>query len=322
LDMTYDYSSNFVKKLKKEYRGVNLFLSGGYDSVTVLDKFAQNNLKVDKTSTLVVGKYGNACNQEVHQLAEPAIEKYKQFITEPVIVERTYDEMIEWFSDPYRFFTEPGDSLHPYGFGGLRVALLPDCKHEEELTGLCHIKGTDKPQLLFYNNNWYVVCLDGAINGDTDIPNMMWFWLEGDNIKSLVQDARKYRDYLVNNQHIEKKLQFFKPDQSEHMNVNILGRTPIADPDGNIKKDLSGKKILAKHKQRLLDIVADDQIQLLTNYFVCQNIFEKVFSQYDLDDLGKINSGSKFCWLIDIDSLEVYTQQELLPNGFDNPEWL
>lgn len=317
LDMQHDYSTDFVKKLREKYGYIQLFFSGGYDSTTILKKFVDNGLRIDETCTLTIGNFDDECNQEVHFLATPAIVKYQEHIDKTTIINNSYEMLADWFEDPYRFFTMPGDSNLPYGFGRLGNATSLRNSRPDG----CYIKGHDKPQLIYYRDKWYAVNLDNAINGDTDVPNMYWFWLEGDNIKSYLQDARKYRDHLVNSRNIEKKLQFFKPSQSEEDNVNVLHRAAICNPDKILRKDLSGKVLLRKHKQRLISMIENNQNRLLTNYFTCQAKYNEILGD-DNRDLGRSNDNSKFSWMIDIDSLEVFTQQELIPNGFDDTGWL
>ena len=42
LDMDYNYSLDFIKRLKKEYKHVALLYSGGYDSQRILLDFVEN----------------------------------------------------------------------------------------------------------------------------------------------------------------------------------------------------------------------------------------------------------------------------------------
>jgi len=317
LDMNRDYQAEYVAQLRDQYDYIQLFFSGGYDSNTVLDQFVQQGIVVDETLSLIVGRsIDQPGNQEIKNLALPALSKYSKYIKKQTILKNDYQTLTDWFKDEYRFFVMPGDSVVPYGLGRLGNTV----QHREVLPNSCYIKCHDKPQLVYYKNRWYAYCLDVTINGDTDIPNMLWFWYEPDNIKSYIQQSRKYRDYILQSTKVESKLGFYKTDQDRYINTHVLGRTPIVDETKMLRKDISGKKLMSKHVQRMQDIIADGEYQLLTNYFACQKIYNQIFdanqSQHVLDG----NANSKFAWFIDIDSLEMFTQNELIPDGFD-PSW-
>jgi hypothetical protein len=53
----------------------------------------------------------------------------------------------------------------------------------------------------------------------------------------------------------------------------------------------------------------------LSDYFCCLKKFQKIFPDCKTN-YNKYNNRGKFGWLIDIDSLEAFSQQELIPNGF------
>jgi hypothetical protein len=81
------------------------------------------------------------------------------------------------------------------------------------------------------------------------------------------------------------------------------------------KTSSSGKHNLPTTKglQRMHDALSAGRMDLLVNYFTAIEKCNEL-----LPDYANKNIPGKFAWFIDIDSLEVFTQQELIPNGFIN----
>ena len=49
--------------------------------------------------------------------------------------------------------------------------------------------------------------------------------------------------------------------------------------------------------------------------------FYEVFPETKTESgLKEYHNNGKFAWFIDLDSLEIYTQDELIPNGFEKNE--
>ena len=80
---------------------------------------------------------------------------------------------------------------------------------------------------------------------------------------------------------------------------------------------MGGHAVGTKIRQRFKDCIDNNQYQLLANYFAAQKRFQKLVGLKSLSDVENVNSYGKFAWFIDIDSLEVFTQDELIPEGFE-----
>lgn len=309
IDMHADYNAQFLQNLRSKYDYVQLFFSGGYDSVTILQTAINNDIKINETLSCVVGNLDDECNREIRHLAIPYLEKSADSVDKISFLENTYKLLTEHFSNPYRFFIEPGDSYFPYSFGSLSL-----CTNQRtHASNSVYIKGSDKPQLAFYNNHWYVCCLDTVINDAIDIPGIVWFWYDADNIKSLVRDARLFREYLLKKTQPNSYLEFYKPDQGAEVN-QILKRFPVYDETKLLRKNIKGSPVNAKHRQRFHDAINNNQYQLLTNYFTCAKKYQDILGYESLNKA--VNNLAKFAWFIDIDTLQVYSQNELIPNGF------
>jgi len=310
IDMSYDYNLAYLKKLSKKYKYLQLFFSGGYDSVTVLDTALKNNIKIHETLSCIVGNVNADSNREINELAIPYLNQCRSKIDKITILHNSHKVLTEHFANPYRFFLGIGDTDFPPSFGSLSIGVEKRPYNPDSI----YIQGADKPQLVFYNNKWFVCHFDTIINDCTDIPNMSFFWLDADNIKSLVKDARLYRDYLLTTTTPKNFLEFYKPNQDPNLN-RVLGRSPVYNSKKLLKKGY-GKKVDSKRYHRFVDSIDKNQYELLTNYFSCMNKFKEVLEIQDLNDLNPMNNKVKACWFIDIDTLEVFTPQELIPTGF------
>jgi hypothetical protein len=175
----------------------------------------------------------------------------------------------------------------------------------------------DKPQLIKYKERWYTVHQDTGSMGDWRYSNVKAFWLDAENIKSYVKDSLLYRQHLLEANRVDKtNLQFFKPNQDKKIN-SILGRSTVLNYDKQLFKNTTGSGNhnlpTTKGLQRMHDALSVGRMDLLVNYFTAMKKCNDL-----LPDYVNKNIPGKFAWFIDIDSLEVFTQQELIPDGFIN----
>ena len=312
IDMNQDYNKNYLEYLKANYDEVNLCFSGGADSLTILDTAIRNNIVLDKLIYFACDDIKLENNREFIHCALPIIEKYKGKYGSYEISTVTWDEHNEMFADEMSFFRRPG--LHTLPFTPASLSYHPTYKIKDNA---CYIKGVDKPQLIKYKERWYTVHQDTGSQGDWRYSNVKAFWLDAENIKSYVKDSILYRKHLLESNRVDQtNLQFFKPNQDTQVN-NLLGRSKVSNYDKQLlkKTSSSGKHNLPTTKglQRMHDALSAGRMDLLVNYFTAMKKCNEL-----LPDYANKNIPGKFAWFIDIDSLEVFTQQELIPNGFIN----
>jgi hypothetical protein len=176
------------------------------------------------------------------------------------------------------------------------------------------IFGPEKPQLIYYKNRWYTFLLDTMLNGFYAVDkNSIFFNLEPDNIFSLIKDSIIYRNHLIDkNINLEKKLNFFSIKSQES---KIIGR------ESKIKKqyDKIHKTGLSiwnyKDHYALCETIKQQNLVLLKDYYKSIDVLLNLYPNYNYQ--SRNFSPMKFAWFIDIDSLEMYTQEELIPNGFE-----
>ena len=300
IDMDRNYNVDYLKYLQSKYREMHLFFSGGSDSVTVLETAVDNNIKIDKLICLVCDDIELECNREIRRCALPAIEKNRDHFGTSEIVSTTFNQHAVAYKDPLAFFNISGAVTTQF-----RSALdtNPNIVLQKDTV---YIKGSDKPQLIKYKERWYTVFIDTQMGGDYKHPNVKCFWLDAHNIKSYVKDALLYRQYLLENNLVKQGLQYFKPNQGEETGA-VLGRSRVINADAQLVKNQ--KYDSSKAMQRTHDAIDANHYDLLINYYTAKKTFYSILPDFD-------NPG-KFAWFIDMDTLDVYTQEQLIPNGFE-----
>jgi len=305
-----NYNLDYLRLLSKQFQSVNLFYSGGADSTTILETAIKNNIPIDNYYCLTFDDISLESNREILNCALPVLEKYNLNYK---ILSCSFDYHLKNYADDMAFFKINGCVWVPFR--------SPLDKHPgiNYKVNECYIKGADKPQLVKYNNNWYACLIDTAIAADNKNKNVKWFWFDSDNIKSYVKDSLVYREYLKTSNMIDRSnhLQFFKPTQDPKLN-NLLGRSDVANYKMQLLKNLPDKKYRSsKAIQRIADVAKSSRHDILVNYYNAMDNFSKLLPEFGhKDGFTRYHNTGKFAWFIDLDSLEVFTQKELIPEGF------
>ena len=314
IDLDHDYHLEFLKRLRAENKSLKLMYSGGTDSATVLDMAHRNGIIVDETITLVIQDINLPSNIEQKRIVVPSMGLYSSVVGKASHVVYTYEDIEKHFENPYAFFSGPCDAVIPVGFPAAKYTALKDYYNQ---TDTCIISGIDKPEILIYKGRWYATCIDGAVAwGDQSIPNLVPFYMDSRNIKGYLKDCILFRDHLEKNNKIkDRNLQFFQPDQSvEH--TEILRRVSITGHEEQLtegKFSTNNEKTLLRFKE----CFGHNKFTTLINYFKAMETFFEVFPETKTaQGLDQYHNNGKFAWFIDLDSLQTYTQEELIPKGF------
>lgn len=324
LEMNHNYSVDFIKRLKKEFKHVSLLYSGGYDSQRILLDFVENNIRIDETVMHFFTETDDNMNEEYRENAFPSLYKYADKIDKQTFLYQHEDELLAHFSDEYAFFKrpqcgtiiEPMSSLQienfyngatPYDYG---VPTNLDKKLDMDPKG-CFIIGKDKPQLVYYKNHWYVTFLDSAMNDRGGLLNTIYFWAHPGNVKTLIKESRLYRSYILENKKFDlsNTLSFFKFYDQDDLNY-VIARPDIYNADKKLGKN-------AKYPMEKGNFLVADRWDIVSKYAKCMQKFLEIFPECQTG-WEPLTSQGKFAWFIDIDYLEIFSQQELIPNGFED----
>lgn len=324
LDMDHNYNLDFIKRLKKEYDHVALLYSGGYDSQRILLDFVENDISIDETVMHFFTESDDNMNEEYRENAFPSLYKYADQIDKQTFLYQHEDELLAHFSDEYAIFKrpqcgtiiEPMSSLQienfyngatPYDYG---VPANLDKKLDMDPQG-CFIIGKDKPQLVYYKQRWYVTFLDSAMNDRGGLLNTIYFWAHPGNVKTLLKESRLFRSYIIDNKDFDSTdtLSFFKFYDQDELNY-VIARPDIFNADKKLGKN-------AKYAMEKGNFLVADRWDIVSKYARCMEKFIEIFPECS-KGFENFASQGKFAWFIDIDNLEIYSQQELIPNGFED----
>jgi len=312
IDMSKDYNKEYLEYLKSKYNKIHLFFSGGADSLTILETAINNNIVIDNLICMTCDDVNLECNREIKQCALPILEKYKGKFGSYEIVSTSFDDQANRYSSELSFFTEPMPIVVPFRSDRDNY---PSYKLREDI---CYLKGVDKPQIVRHGKKWYAVLIDNQTADVKRNPNVKAFWLDQMNIKSYIKDALLYREYLLSADRINQTgLQFFKPNQDPNVG-DVLGRSKVHNFDKQILKNLPNTQYNSnKDIQRMVDAISNGRMDVLVNYFTAMKKFNELVPEYGHNNgFQALHSEGKFAWFIDLDSLEVFTQQQLIPDGF------
>lgn len=324
LDMDHNYNLDFIKRLKKEYDHVALLYSGGYDSQRILLDFVENDISIDETVMHFFTESDDNMNEEYRENAFPSLYKYADKIDKQTFLYQHEDELLAHFSDEYAIFKrpqcgtiiEPMSSLQienfyngatPYDYG---VPANLDKKLDMDPQG-CFIIGKDKPQLVYYKQRWYVTFLDSAMNDRGGLLNTIYFWAHPGNVKTLLKESRLFRSYIIDNKDFDSTdtLSFFKFYDQDELNY-VIARPDIFNADKKLGKN-------AKYAMEKGNFLVADRWDIVSKYARCMEKLLEIFPECR-KGFENFASQGKFAWFIDIDNLEIYSQQELIPNGFED----
>lgn len=305
IDMEFDYNLQFLKYLQASYQKINLFFSGGADSLTILDLAIKHNIRFDTLICQTCDDINLECNREIRDCALPIVEQYRNKFNKFMLHQTTWDDHANRFSDELSFFIQPTPNILPFRSD-------PDSIPKLNEPNVCYVTGKDKPHIVFYNKKWYAVLVDNQNSLNKCNPYLKAFWLDAANIKSYVKDAILFMYYLLENNLVKhNKLQFFHPNQDQMIN-GLLGRSKVYNYQSQLlKKRPNTKYRSSKNVQRISDAINNQRMDVLVNYFHAMKIYNSILPDYAYKD-----TPGKFAWFIDLNSLEVFTQQELIPHGF------
>lgn len=305
IDLTYNYNIDFLKKLRNDNSYLQLMFSGGADSVSLLTDCIEHDIYIDEIISVYTGDSIDLDeNTEIKKSAIPYAEKYKGKYGKFTLHQTDRNFLKNFYKDPYILLKTPE-------FGGH----IPFVRQSYQSLGAApgkRIVGADKPQLLHYKNKWYTVCFDTSFNGHSYIDQLVKTAYEPANIKALIRDSIVYRNYLVENNNIEfRDVQFFSPSSADPGASH--NRRDLEFFKKGLKKLKSDTIWCEKDVYALTDTIQSNDLEFFILYSRCLNNLVDLFPTFDFKKL----SHGKFCWVIDIDSLEIYSQQDLIPNGFE-----
>ena len=344
IDLNYDYDVDFLKELRKNHRYIRLHYSGGSDSHTIFQKCLDNDIFIDEINILCHGIYTKNTLMDMTDLRDVVVKncaypfalKNKDSVGKIEVVSHTVDDVYNGFYDLYKKYK----SQWLYEVSDNDISLVYHLKgkkfiHQNFVNDNfcdCQVSGKEKPNLVYYNGSWYATVLDNTLNEHLQYHDITFFYVSPFNLKSYLQSCYLFREYIYSDMQFNKSnnLQFFTATKYEHMSQykdlntilkKILRRAdielPHVVPNQWYGKITHHNQINPKLKHEIQTLINFDMIELVADFFSSITELKKYHPNLICRENQFTNClPAKFAWFIDIDTLQIYSQEELLPKGF------
>lgn len=315
IDLEYNYDLDFLIQLRKEKNYIRLFYSGGSDSDNILQTCVKNNIFINEVVVLTRNLYNKPdlqnCDIEIISNVIPNLQKLTaNQIGKISYVNHDADAMRKLYSKKDWMFRVPGGDITFRGSQPFKLL--------NDQTSDCQIIGKEKPQLIYYKDRWYATIIDNILNDCVGLHEYCYFYLEPRNIKSFIKTAIKYRNWIIDNNLVSQESRaFYWPYMSNKVGekfnpVDYAGKTETVNISGLL---LTGF-INRKDKEAIKEVVETGDLDLLVKWCKSIDFLVEQFPQLKENNNISRNLPSKFPFFIDIDSLEIFSQNELIPDGF------
>lgn len=304
IDLEHNYDLDYLQFLRNTKSYIRLFYSGGSDSHHILTTAVENKIYIDE----IVVVTRNLYNKEILQpcdieIAEQAIPFLNTLSSAQVgkITFKNFDaeHMRTLYQSPDWMFKVSGGGL------GFRIVQFYDIDDQTCGPADCEIFGNEKPSMVFYKNRWFATVIDIQIIFSAFAQNVCSFYLMPENIKSYLVKAINFRNKILSAEPIlDKSFYFFS--SLMHYDLN----SHPGKYQGN--KFLNGKDRLA-----LQEASEEEDFDLLLTWHQSLEFLHSVFPDIKNNNSYHRMPTGKFLWFIDLDTLEIFSQQDLIPDGFE-----
>lgn len=286
-----------------------LLLSGGSDSVTILDRFVRAGVEITQPFVYfddISGVNTDDVNEEQVTNALPLLAQYG-LMPRTRLCSMDEEYYLRLYSDPWmRLRTPKGDRFYNFLIDHYDDILDPN-------DGYVNIVGSEKPTLVYLHGRWYATFVDSTLDSRAAIPNAVYWWLDHRNITEWVRGARAARDTLFGDR-VNKNTTFkifasssSDPAQAETFN-SVIGRSRLIRPV-YLGKGFHGKYYSMREMRYMSKLLYAQHGELMIKYHATVSAALSVFPDFNY---GEQVADSKFGFFIDIDSLEVYTQEQVM----------
>lgn len=304
IDLQHNYDLTYLQLLRKSKSYIRLFYSGGTDSHHILSTAVQNKIFLDEVVVITRNLYNQeslqSCDQEVIDLAIPYLNTLDSTQVGKIVFKNfDADYLRDLYQTPDWMFKGSSGEI------GFRLHQLKGYERDQPNQADCQIIGSEKPSLLCYKNRWYATSIDTELNTKACLHEACLFYMMPENIKSYLTQALKYKDQILQSGvPINYNYHFFP------ISLNYNYSAQIGKYQNN--KFLNGKDRLA-----LQEAINEEDFDLLSKWHRSLKFLGSKFPDIKNQNGYRRVPDGKFLWFIDLDSLEIFSQQELIPDGFE-----
>ena len=303
IDPDCDYDAEYLAHLRATKQFIRLFYSGGADSHHILTTALTHKIFIDEIVVVTRNLYNRSelqpCDQEISSLAKPFLDTLTSSQVGKISYVNFDAEMMRaMYSQPDWMFHIPGGDV------GFRLHQMFGFESGTPNQSDCQIVGLEKPSLLCYKGKWYATTVDVSIIARTSMHNACLFYLMPENIKSYVRRARNFRQRILQRGRLVNSSFELIPFSSEYNYQSQPGKYQGS-------QFLNEKDRLALH-----EAIAQEDFDLIWKWQQSMEYLFTVFPDMRNGHSYHRTPTGKFLWFIDLDSLEVFSQRQLIPHGF------
>lgn len=302
VDLNRNYDLEYLQHLRKTKSYIRLYYSGGLDSDAILKIAIDHSIFIDEIVVVTRNLYNKdqlqSCDIEIIDQVVPVL---KKLTTDQVgkITFKNFDAefMRNLYQDPKWMFNIPGGDI---GFRitqfDIRDLFLSDCQ----------IVGLEKPSIVYYKNRWFATVLDIPLVSRAFLSEVCLFYMMPDNIKSFVAKAIHFKNQII------------ASGETFNKNFHFFSSLMYYDLELNPGKYKDGKFLNKKDHNALQEVIVEEDFDLLNKWHQSIAYLGSVFPDIkNKNSYYKCPTG-KFLWFIDLETLEMFSQHELIPNGFEH----
>lgn len=305
IDLQHNYDLDHLRLLRQTKSYIRLFYSGGADSHHILSTAVQNRIFIDEVVVITRNLYNSEnlqpCDQEVIDLAIPYLNTLDSKQVGKIVFNNVDAEyMRDLYQKPDWMFDESSGEI------GFRLHQIKGYEFDQPNQADCQIVGSEKPSLVCYKNRWYATSIDTEINSKACLHQPCLFYMMPENIKSYLVKALKHKDQILQSGvQINYNYHFFPIS----LNYNYASQ---------IGKYQGSKFLNQKERAALAEVILQEDFDLLSKWHQSLDYLYSVFPDIKVGHTYRRATTGKFVWFIDLETFEIFSQIDLIPNGFEH----
>ena len=311
--------------IRKNFKIVRLWYSGGIDSDLILDIFLKNKIHLDE---IHVQHYGPRSFFSESYVASDRLESIKQLITSTKIIE--HNEIFPYTTHKKTLMKDSWSfSATDYPQRSFNVTHNP-LGTEPFNTDLIEIYGIAKPDILFIKGEWYMYMADTSLHGDlTSGAKSYKHYFYADYPKANIKQAHLLKNFLIKYIKEEKwNSTLIGSGGREQQQIINKGSGRLLYNKDFIVKEVTNKKYIFENKEYYFFnnkdrwgfefARSDKEMWKLYEIYVQQcDTLSKRYNNYlnsGRMEFGIIGTFDRF---YSLENNQSFTVDELFPAGFD-----
>jgi len=304
IDLKHNYDLDYLQFLRSTESYIKLYYSGGTDSHHILTTAVENKIFLDEIVVVTRNLYNKEmlqpCDIELSQQAIPFLRTLNPSQIGKVTF-RNYDAeyMRTLYQSPDWMFNVPGGDI------SFRIGQWEYFFDDVDNSNCCQIAGYENPSLVLYKNRWFATTIDTQLTPGVFMHNVCLFCMMPENIKSYLVKAINFKNKILSSGQILNK------------NFQSFPSLMYYNRDLHLGKYQGTRLLNGKDRLALQEVIEEEDFDLLSSWYTSLEYLVSVFPDIRNGNSYHRTPTGKFVWFIDLETLEIFSQQELIPNGFD-----